>query len=418
MKKTLLALSVAAAPTAAAYAQSSIVLYGIADGAIEYANQSANSTSSQLGQAGVRVGSSIGAGSRLGVRGTENLGSGLSAIFQIEHRFNLDTGDTAGGNIFLLPGQINSSANNKFWNAGAWVGLKGAWGQVTLGRQYTPLFDALAPADFSAYFYYNNWQGTQGDSFGGTVGVTAPIGPIRTDNSIKYVSPSLGGLTVYATYAFGENYYGTTPAGTSSGQIGSDLTGTLDIWGVGAGWQMGGWYLSGGYQDYSHKPYWHPAAASSTPATLSANSSVYKSVWAATASYNFGGFGLSAGYSKSEFDQAFYTYATGVKTNYKPSVDNILLSAFVNLGPGKLILNGYQTQFKGWYGGSTTGTSTSALKNESGLQIGLTYLWPLSNRTAVYTAFGMNDVSLNQSTTAIYKLDDRQRYAVGLTHRF
>jgi predicted porin len=119
----------------------------------------------------------------------------LSAIFPIEHLFSLDIGDTAGGNIFLLPGQTNASGNNKFWNAGAWAGLKGAWGQVSLGRQYTPLFDALAPADFSAYWYYNNWQGTQGDSFGGTVGGTAPIGPIRTDNSIKYVSPGFGGLT-------------------------------------------------------------------------------------------------------------------------------------------------------------------------------------------------------------------------------
>ena len=407
MKKSILALALAAALPAIAQAQSSIVLYGIVDGAIEYANQNANSSSSQLGKSGFRVSSSVGTGTRLGVRGSENLGGGLSAIFQIEHRFNLDTGDTAGGNIFLLPGQTNSTLNNKFWNGLSMAGLRGGWGQVTLGRQYTPLYDVVAPADFSAYMYYNNWQGSQGDSFGGTVGSSAPIGPTRTDNSIKYVSPSFGGLTVYATYAFGENYYGNTPNNTTTGQIGSDLTGTQDVWGVGAGWKMGGLYIGGGYQDYSNKPHWYSGN------TGTANSTVYKNVWAATASYNFGGFGLSLGYSKSEFDQAFYNYATTVRTNYKPSLENILLSAFVNLGPGKLILNAYQTEFKGWYS-----SATAPLRNGSGLQLGLAYAWPLSNRTSIYAALGMNDASINQTTTAINKLDDRQRYAVGLTHRF
>jgi predicted porin len=408
MKKSLLALAVAAALPAAAQAQSNITLYGIADIGVEYSNEAANSTNTQLGKSGVRVSSSLGTGSRLGIRGSENLGGGLSAIFTIEHRFNLDTGDTAGGNVFLLPGATNTAFNNKFWNGLAWAGLRGGWGQVTLGRQYTPIFDVLLPADFSGYWYYNNWSATQGDNLGGAVTNLVPQGPVRTDNSIKYTSPSFGGLTVVATYAFGENYYGNTPSSctTNTCPNGSDITGSQDIYGVAAGWKMGGLYLAGGYHGFNNK-----IGTYSNGSLAGAGVPVYKSVWAAAASYDFGGFGLSLGYSVSDFDQQF----TAATARTSPSLSNILFSAYAKLGPGRFILNGYYSDVKDF----RTAVATNANGGDA-LQVGLTYAWSLSNRTTLYATVGLNDISplLANNVTINNGIDSRQRYAVGLNHRF
>ena len=406
MKKSLLALAVAAALPAAAQAQSNITLFGIADIGVEYSNGAANSTNTQAGKSGIRVQSSLGTGSRLGIRGSENLGGGLSAIFTIEHRFNLDTGDTAGGNVFVLPGTTNTAFNNKFWNGLAWAGIQGGWGRVTLGRQYTPIFDVALPADFAGYWYYNNWSSTQGDNIGGGPGAFVPMGPVRTDNSIKYTSPSFGGLTVVATYAFGENYYGNTPASCiTTCQTGSDINGTQDIWGIAAGWKMGGLYLAGGYHSFSNKNGFY------SNGSLATGNAVYKDVWLATASYDFGGFGLSLGYSVSNFDQQF-TPTTALTS---PSLSNILFSAYAKFGPGRFILSGYYSDVSDF----RTAAAVNAVGGDA-LQLGLTYAWPLSNRTTLYASLGLNDTSplIANNVTINNGIDSRQRYAIGLNHRF
>jgi len=112
MKKSLLALAVLGAFAGAASAQSSVTIYGKLDQAV-----------------GKEVGSSDkqvrdGSGSRLGFRGVEDLGGGLKALFQFEHRFSPDTG----------------AANAVFWHGVSTVGLGGSFGTVNLGRQYTAAF--------------------------------------------------------------------------------------------------------------------------------------------------------------------------------------------------------------------------------------------------------------------------------------
>lgn len=115
MKKSLLALAALTAFAGAASAQSSVTLYGRVDLSI-----------------GKPMGTDAkgifnGSGSRLGLRGVEDLGGGLQALFNIEHRFNADTGaDTTGG--------------LRHWNGRSFVGMKGGFGQVVLGREYTTSF--------------------------------------------------------------------------------------------------------------------------------------------------------------------------------------------------------------------------------------------------------------------------------------
>lgn len=397
MKKSLLAVAVAAALPTFAQAQSSITMFGILDASVEYSDDQANASISsatqavQNGDSGFRVNSGLQSGSRFGIRGAEDLGGGMKGIFTIEHRLDISSGDTQGGNPFLLPGQANTTTNNKFWNGQAWVGLETRLGNITMGRQYSPIFWALLPADFTVYGFYNNWAGLSGTN----LNVASPQGPFRLDNSVAYKSPTMGGLTVYATYAFGENL---TANPSSAANPGSSTTGSGDIWGAAAGWQLGGLYLSAGYHSIDSKA-WSTAAGANTAA---------QSVLAAAASYKFSNFGLSVGYTDISFKQI---------SGNEPSISNILISAFANLGPGTLFLNASQLGVKNLNVYSSTGTATAASGGNS-LNLGVAYSIPLSKRTNWYAAYGLNDVSNLQPSSAANQIDGATRISIGVRHLF
>lgn len=178
MKKSLFALAVLGAFAGAASAQSSVTIYGVADAAITRTdNGTTTNTTMETGKM---------AGSRIGFRGTEDLGGGLNAIFTLENGFNIDTGamaDTA-----------------RLFNRQAWVGLNGGFGTVKAGRQNTPVyanvgtFDPFgnAHAGDSARIFNTEYEGS------------------RWDNSLTY-NFSAQGFRAELNYALGE------VAGTSSG---------------------------------------------------------------------------------------------------------------------------------------------------------------------------------------------------------
>ena len=173
MKKTLIALAAVAA-SGAAFAQSSVTLFGIVDLNIRNVRQGGDNLTS-LSQDGI-------ASSRLGFRGVEDLGGGMSAGFWLEAGLNPDTGTPAGVQF-----QRRST-----------VSLMGGFGEVRLGRDYTPQF----------------WNLTVFDPFGTNgVGTTQTLnsslgGPttVRASNSIGYFLPgNLGGFYGQAQYYMGEN---------------------------------------------------------------------------------------------------------------------------------------------------------------------------------------------------------------------
>lgn len=172
MKKVLIALAVLGAMSDAAMAQSSVNVYGIVDVGVVHEN---NGTSSVT-----RVDSGNTYGSRLGFRGTEDLGGGMSALFNLETGMNLDTG-TGQGPLF---------------NRQSFVGLKGSAGTVTLGRQYTPLFRAQLAYDP----FFTGSAGNAGRMMSNGGG---PNGA-RTDNSVYYVTPTVGGFEGQLLYGVGE----------------------------------------------------------------------------------------------------------------------------------------------------------------------------------------------------------------------
>jgi predicted porin len=170
MKKSLLALAVLGAFAGAASAQSSVTLYGKLD--LGFA-KAAGSADKQVAD---------GSSSRVGFRGVEDLGGGLKALFQFEHRFNPDDGTVT---------------NAAFWHGISTVGLGGSFGTVNLGRQYTAAY-SLATGVIDPFDGYTV-AGLRGES------LTKSVARLRTDNSVRY-DGAFGGLKVAADIA-------ETPAG-------------------------------------------------------------------------------------------------------------------------------------------------------------------------------------------------------------
>ncbi len=177
-----------------------MTLYGVADANIEYVvNQSsvrptaANGFSVGPASNFARMSSGGLSGSRWGLRGEEDLGGGLKALFVLESGFSLDDGKLQqGGRLF---------------GRQAYVGLESRQaGRVTLGRQYTSLFDAMA--NFSPLGYSSQYEP-----------LVAQLGAnFRSDNTAKYVG-KFGPLTARAHSSFGN---GVTGGGEVSGQFRRD----------------------------------------------------------------------------------------------------------------------------------------------------------------------------------------------------
>ncbi len=173
MKKTLITLAVLAAATGVAQAQSSVVIYGTVD---------AGFVSERGGKDGNvnKLDSGIASASRLGFKGTEDLGSGLSALFLLESGFSVDNGqqDVAGS----------------LFNRQAYVGLSSkTTGTVTLGRQYTPIYNTLSKV---ADPFAAGYAGSAKNLFPSNT---------RTSNTVLYTSPSYNGFDGDVAYTFGEN---------------------------------------------------------------------------------------------------------------------------------------------------------------------------------------------------------------------
>lgn len=177
-----------------ASAQSTLTLYGITDASVRYTDGLSASNAAAVGSA-TAISSGVNNTSRLGFRGNEDLGGGLSALFNLETGINLDTG-----------AQTNAT---KLFDRAAYVGIKANWGSLTMGRQTTVLADALGPVDplgvrFAGFNPNVGIAALSAHGLGIEYGPSgASTGAYRLDNSVKY-SGKFSDFTVRAMHAFGE----------------------------------------------------------------------------------------------------------------------------------------------------------------------------------------------------------------------
>jgi predicted porin len=189
----LLTLAALAATCASAAAQQ-VTVYGIVDVAVErVSNTGAGVTNWRMPSTTASV------PSRWGVRGSEDLGGGLRAVFTLESGFAPGTGALGQG--------------GRAWGRQAFVGLSGAWGTATFGRQYTMTFWSMLDADVVGPLVYG-------------LGSLDPYLPnARVDNSIGYRG-TFAGFTLGATYSLGRDAANPTPnnpaATNCPGTVGGD----------------------------------------------------------------------------------------------------------------------------------------------------------------------------------------------------
>ncbi|MBO9536635.1 porin [Herbaspirillum sp.] len=157
-----------------AMAQSSVTIYGIIDTGVVY-----TTNANAAGNSNFKMPSLTGSfPSRIGFKGTEDLGGGLQAMFVLESGFAPDTGAMGQG--------------NRLFGRQSFVGLKGDWGQVMLGRQVNMTY----------------LSGLKTDVMGPNIFAIGSIDPYlpnaRSDNAIGYLG-TFSGFTVGATYSFGRD---------------------------------------------------------------------------------------------------------------------------------------------------------------------------------------------------------------------
>jgi len=224
MQVKRLAIALVAATPLFAAAQSNVQIYGILDAAI---------SSQDLGGPEGRqtvVNSGNQSSSRFGFRGSEDLGNGLKAIFNLEAGTSIDTG-------------ANDSA---LFQRRAVVGLEGDFGAVTVGREYSPIASVAAASDAFGQGFYGSNLSAFGAASPNTAVAAAPAASTnrltrRLANSINYKSASFAGFKVLATFAAGEQ----TPATTTNVNTTTDKG---NLFGGGVEYTLGGLYVGAAYQ--------------------------------------------------------------------------------------------------------------------------------------------------------------------------
>jgi predicted porin len=332
MKRASIAVAVFAfcAGTGVAAAQSSVTIYGIADAALVRESGGAAGTVNKLT-------SGAASASRIGFRGTEDLGGGVAAIYTLETGYRMDTGEVdAAGTIF---------------NRQAFVGLKSRVGTVTLGRQYTPWHQVLTQV---ADPFSTGYAGTSKNifpDFGSNV---------RTSNTIMYTAPVTMGFSADLAYSAGEQA-GTSKAGRQMGVSIGYSAGPLNVRAA-----------------YNHKNADVAAAPGVTPIsrTIGTNTII-------AANYDFKVIKLYAAYNVDKgFNSAPLGNANnpfgGVRPTASTDGNEILVGLSAPVGPGTVLASVMRKNDK-----------TSV--NQDARAWGVGYLYPLSKRTNLYTAYGSID---------------------------
>jgi predicted porin len=360
MKKSLVALAVLAAAGAAS-AQSSVTLFGVIDATLQIGRGS-TADRTQLTDSGYNS-------SRLGFRGTEDLGGGMSASFWLEAGVNNDNGEgdaTNTNNQATGTGAAVAGRQGLTFNRRSTVSLAGGWGELRLGRDYSPQFWNLTTFDP----FGTNGVGTTQTLVGSAGGAVNT----RASNTFGYFLPgNLGGFYGQAQLYLGENL--------------EDGSATEDD-GTGAGFRVG--YAAGPLNvalAYARTDY----AATATAGEITTIN--------IGGQWDFGVAKLMAHFNRDTVD----TLVGDLDTN------GWLIGALVPVGAGEIRASYSQSE-------QDFGTE------QRGRKLALGYVHNLSKRTAVYTTVarvrnnGGASFALGGSTTGVNT--NSTGFDLGVRHSF
>jgi predicted porin len=398
MKLRYLAAASAMLVAGVAHAQSSVTLFGLIDTGVVYQNN-ARVTPSNPASAGASAWSMQSGNvftSRWGLRGQEDLGGGLSAVFWLENGFNVDSGALKnGGDLF---------------GRQAWVGLRSSqYGTLSLGRQYDFMVDYIAP------------MSATGSGFGGNLASHVYDNDnlnndLRLNNSVKFSSASYGGFKAGAMYAF-------------SGEAGGFANNSA--YSLGTSYSYGPFNAAAAYLQINRTA--QPTLANASGAVSTGDGDQLttggsQQIYGAGAQYKFGksSVGLvwthSITYNVTGIWQGGSTSIGALNGGYI-KLDNFEINGRYFVRPD-FSLGASYTYTTGGFGGATKG-STSATPHWNQVMAQADYL--LSDRTDIYLEGVYQRVGGGNGNGAfdasVYSLDpatgDQQVVvAVGVKHRF
>jgi predicted porin len=369
MKKSLIALAVLAA-SGAAMAQSTVTVYGLVDASFgSFKTNVAGVTPGTFqSQTQTRINTDGLNGNRWGLRVSEDLGGGMSAIANLESGFAIDSGASAQGGLLF--------------GRRAYVGLAStSFGSVTLGRNGSPYNDVAydhSTLGASIFDPANLNNGTTAPTAGKLLARnTTWIGfGERIDNSVKYVSPNFSGFTFGALYGFGEN-----KDATFTGQAASKTVS------VSAKYVNGPMLVSAGYQSEG-------IATTATTKPALENTLV-------NAAYDFGVAKVAAGFNRAKYKDIGIIAG---KTDTAPQ-NEWNLSVAVPVGAATLSASYAVSK------GDDLGKSAG---------FGVQALYSLSKRTTLYAGALSTKAydKLAAAQAAGSTIERTQTYAVGVRHTF
>ncbi|MEQ5839394.1 hypothetical protein BWP39_05215 [Paraburkholderia acidicola] len=259
MKKTLMVAALTGVFATAAHAQSSVTLYGLIDAGITYTNNQGGHSNWQETSGQIN-------GSRWGLRGAEDLGGGLKAIFTLENGFNIANGKLGQG--------------GREFGRQAFVGLASdQYGAVTLGRQYDSVVDYLGPFSLTGTQY----GGTQ---FAHPFDNDNLNNSFRISNSVKFQSVNYAGFKFGALYGFSND----------AGQFANNRA-----YSAGASYSWQGLNVGAAYLQLNGSGSLNTSGAVSDDSTFAAGR---QQTWGAGANYSFGPATVGAIYTQTNLTQA------------------------------------------------------------------------------------------------------------------
>jgi predicted porin len=412
MKKSLFALAAVTAFAGAAQAQSSVTVYGILDIGYVGGNERVATSKGVEKQTFNTIGNSAQSTSRLGFRGTEDLGGGTSAFFNFETQL-----------------QPNSATFSSLQTRAANVGLaQKGMGRATIGTQNTVVTDAISPTItgqfnnmvgsmlFTSFTGPTSLGGTKTLAEGNANGNTDAF-TFRTASTLKLQSENIAGFTGSAMLVMNnENDTQKTPAtdGTTGYSGGKN---NQNGWGLGANYTFKKFTATAAYQSFTatnpygslSKAYDPVTGAAATKATtagtpvaygLATGTNVKDNQAYVGATYDFGILKAYAGWIDrkvtSQINSNQYAKRTaqeiGVRGNFTPKIE-----AYASVGNGRI----------------TTFGTNSPTANIQGYQLGTNYI--LSKRTNLYAIYGASGTSNASGTNNSFNATN---YAIGARHTF
>ncbi|CAN7735938.1 porin [Caballeronia sp. LjRoot34] len=356
MKKTLPMIAALASLVGVAHAQSSVTLYGLIDDGLTYSSNAKGSSQYSMTAGNLE-------GSRWGMRGIEDLGGGLNAIFRLEGGFSPANGTLGqGGALF---------------GRKAYVGLSSAaYGTLTAGRQYDPAGDYVS--GFESGNAYGEVTATEwGSIYGAHPGDMDNLdNSFRINNTVKYTSPSYRGLSAEGLYSFG-------------GQAG-DFT-RNQLYGFAAGYANGPLALGAAFEKAKDPNYslfgTNPSANTATSTSaINASTPVYSGYLSASAwqlitaggAYRIGNATIGGVYSNVQFQNVGSVSGAGLNPGH--------LSGTATFNIGEINLAYLVTPFLqlGAAYSYTRGSSIGTISGASYSQFNLAANYLLSKRTDLY----------------------------------